>query len=102
MGAFMTLFVSGPGGDGNQLDGFTSLLALTVLSHSATKIVLDTGPENVHITLKGTGFANFDGNGFPTTGTITSIIGTETSLGFYPGSNDVAITKFSMSVEDVL
>src|SRR4029078_10036903 len=41
-------------------------------------------------------------NGFPTTGTITSIVGTETNQGFYPGSNDVSITKFSMSVEDVL
>jgi len=97
----MTTFVGGPGDDGNTFaGGFSHLLMLPVVSHSSTKIVLDAG--GVLYTFKGTGFANFDMHGFPGTGTITSIVGTEKAGSEYPGSNDVSVSHFSMSVEDVV
>jgi Ca2+-binding RTX toxin-like protein len=75
----MTRFVGGPGDTGGTaFPNFADIADLPVLSHSATRVVLDTGFG--HYTFKGTGFSGFDSDGIPSHGTITSIVGPDITL----------------------
>ena len=72
-GDCMTKIVGVADGTGNNINSaiLTGIAGGTVLSESATKIVVDASGKTV--TLTGTGFGGFNAQGVPSTGTVTGV-----------------------------